>query len=103
MAALTWARKGNYESGKLKLEHLSVLLESFLSTGETTICDIRKKLAEYKQDRRGKALETPTNGLNMFYAQLWGVFCGIFGAGKHDLTNKFRDEKTKWNSALSLC
>jgi hypothetical protein len=95
MAALTWARKGNYESGELKLEHLSVLLDSFLSTGETTICDIRKKLAEYKQDRHGKALETPTKGLNMFYAQLWGVFCGIFGAGIHDLTNKFRDEKTK--------
>ena len=95
MAALTWARKGNYESGDLTLVDLSELSESFLSTGKTTIHDIREKLAKYKQDRRGKALETPPDGLNMFYAQLWGVFCGIFGAGKHDLTNKFRNEKTK--------
>jgi len=95
MAALKWARKDTYESGELKLVNLSVLLASFLSTDKTTIHDIREKLAEYKQERRGKALETPPSGLNMFYAQLWGVFCGIFGAGKYDLTNKFREAKTK--------
>ena len=95
MASLYWEGKGNYESGDLTLVDLSVLLDSFLSTGGKTIGNIREKLAEYKQDRLGKALETPPGGLNMFYAQLWGVFCGIFGAGKHDLTNNFRDEETK--------
>lgn len=95
MASLDWEGKGNYESGDLTLVDLSELLTSFLSTGENTIGNIRERLAKYKQDRHGKALETPTKGLNMFYAQLWGVFCGIFGAGIHDKINEFRVEKTK--------
>lgn len=91
MASLKWENKEQYENGNLGLVELDLLLNSFLTTGKKKIKDIREELAKYKQDRRGKALETPPVGINMFYAQLWGIFCGIFGAGKYDKTDEFRD------------
>jgi len=90
MASLKWENKEQYENGNLGLVELDLLLNSFLATGKKKIKDIREELAKYKQDRRGKALETPPVGINMFYAQLWGIFCGIFGAGRYDKTDEFR-------------
>lgn len=74
--------KQNLEVSNLIKVNVIKLAECFAELNASSFDEMREILRTFKNDRFGKAMET-AKAINMFWNQLWGVFCGLFGAGKY--------------------
>lgn len=74
--------KQNLEVSNLTKVPVLKLAECFAELDANSFDEMREILRTFKNDRFGKAMET-AKAINMFWNQLWGVFCALFGGGEY--------------------